>query len=163
MSRSPIEMARPTNLDDGPEGLSDGERLMLDLLRAWAAARRLGEDPRQRLGAAGGADASSRGAAFFIMVMTAIEEHVRRPLRIAPPGCRGYACDEQRLITACGVSPAAPDVAEGLLDELVFAPKLVAVLLRAMNGSLVRQGLHLPMRLSDPTSRQIAPARPTLH
>jgi hypothetical protein len=84
-----------------------------------------------------------------VLLMTTIEERVRRPLCVSPPTCLGYARDEQHLVTACGISPAAPDIAAKLLGELVIAPRVVAAAIRVLNFSFAREGLHFPMRLRD--------------
>jgi hypothetical protein len=147
----------------GPAALSGGERILLWMLRQWVAARILGQEPRARLARYAGPFVSPRGAAAFVMLMTAVEDSVRRPLCVSHPDCVGYAQDEQRLITACGVSPAAPEVAARLLGGLVTAPGVVAVLARALNFSLAREGLNLPLRLEDDTAPLITPCQPTLH
>jgi len=149
--------------DCGPEGLSAGERLLLWMLRQWVTARVLGEEPRGRLATYAGPFISPRGAAAFVLLMTTIEERVRRPLCVSPPTCLGYARDEQHLVTACGISPAAPDLAAQLLGELVIAPRVVAAAIRVLNFSFAREGLHLPMRLRDASPEPGAEARPTLH
>jgi hypothetical protein len=149
--------------DCGPEGLSTGERLLLWMLRQWVAARVLGEEPRGRLAAHAGAFISPRGAAAFVLLMTTIEERVRRPLCVSPPTCLGYARDEQHLVTACGISPAAPDIAARLLSELVIAPRVVAAAVRVLNFSFAREGLHFPMRLRDAGYNLDDGSRPTLH
>ncbi len=151
----------PAAPDCGPQGLSPGERLLLWMLRQWVTARMLGEEPRGRLAAQAGRFISPRGAAAFVMLMTTIEERVRRPLCISHPSCLGYARDEQSLVAACGVSPAAPDIAARLLGELVIAPQVVVALIRMLNFSFAREGLDFPMRLHCAGHRD-AP-RPTLH
>lgn len=147
----------------GPAALSAGERTMLWMLRHWVTARILRQEPRAWLARHAGAFVSPRGAAAFILLMTAVEERVRRPLCISHPDCAGYAQDEQRLITACGVSPASPEVAAQLLDALVTAPSMVAVMARALNFALAREGLSLPLRLEDDPGLLAAPCQPTLH
>ena len=145
----------------GPDGLQDGERLLLWMLRQWVAARILREDPRARLAAFAGPYVSPRGAAAFVLLMTAIEARVRRPLCVAPPRCQGYALDEQRIVTACGIGPRAPEIAAQLLGPLVAGSQVVANLARILNTTFAREGLSLPVRLED---RQSAPIpRPTLH
>lgn len=153
--------------DCGPEGLSPGERLLLWMLRQWVAARVLGEEPRSRLAAHAGPFISPRGAAAFVLLMTTVEERVRRPLCVSPPACLGYASDEQHLVTACGVSPVAPDIAARLLGELVLAPRVAAAAIRVLNFSFAREGLHFPLRLYDMGGAtgdclELSP-RPTLH
>lgn len=146
----------------GPTSLARGERILLWMLRQWVTARVLGQEPGARLSREAGALVSPRVAAAFILMMTTVEGQVRRPLRIAAPCREGYAEDEQRLITACGVCPASPEIAGSLLESLVTAPDSVIVTARFLNMALANDGLALPLRFDEPE----APAqgrRPTLH
>jgi hypothetical protein len=145
----------------GPSALTRGERVLLWMLRQWVTARVLGQEPGERLSREVGSLVSSRVAAAFTLLMTTIEGQVRRPLRIAAPCRQGYAEDEQRLITACGVCPAAPDIAERLLEHLVMTPEAVVVAARFLNSALAHEALALPLRFEEPA---YAPTtRPTLH
>ena len=93
-------------------------------------------------------------------MMTAIEGQVRRPLCVSAPCSGGYAEDEQRLITACGLCPASPEIAGRLLEDLVTTPETVTVMARFLNTALAHDGLTLPMRFDETE----APApQPTLH
>jgi hypothetical protein len=163
MNRPDRQQRLPGLPDCGPEGLSSGERLLLWMLRQWVAARVLGEEPRGRLATYAGPFISPRGAAAFVLLMTTVEERVRRPLCVSPPTCLGYARDEQHLVTACGISPAAPDVAAQLLGELVIAPRVAAAAIRVLNFSFAREGLYFPMRLSEAHPPMDEAPRPTLH
>jgi len=147
----------------GPEDLFKSERILLWMLRQWVAARVMGQEPRVRMAARAGTFISPRGAASFEMLMSAIEERVRRPLCISHPDCRGYACDEQRLVVACGVSSASPEIAARLLETMVIAPGVVAAVARVLNFSFEREGLRLPLRLNDPRPAPFVPHLPTLH
>ncbi len=148
----------------GPVGLADGERILLWMLRQWVAARVLCEEPGARLSAKAGALVSTRVATAFILMMSAIEGQVRRPLCVSPPCCGGYADDEQRLIVACGLCPASPEIAGRLLEGLVAAPEAVTVMARFLNMALANDGMALPMRFDapEPAATPAAP-RPTLH
>ncbi|HJV43716.1 hypothetical protein [Caulobacter sp.] len=152
-----------TTLSDcGPTDLARGERILLWMLRQWVTARVLGQEPGARLSREAGALVSSRVAAAFILMMTTVEGQVRRPLCISAPCREGYAEDEQRLITACGVCPASPEIAARLLEGLVMAPEAVIVTARFLNMALATEDLALPLRFDEPE----APAeiqRPTLH
>lgn len=145
----------------GPSALTRGERVLLWMLRQWVTARVLGQEPGERLSREVGALVSPRVSAAFILMMTTIEGQVRRPLRIAAPCRRGYAEDEQRLVTACGVCPAAPEIAGRLLEDLVMTPETVVVTARFLNSALAHEALALPLRFEEP---EYAPTtRPTLH
>lgn len=150
----------------GPERLFEGEQLLLWMVRQWVIARVTCESPRARLAAVADRYGAPGSATCVAMLMMAIEEHVKRPLCILHPDCPGYARDEQHIITACGVSPAEPDLAARLLEGLVIAPDVVAVMARVVNASLAREGFILPVRLDD-TPRPPTPpnlcAHPTLH
>ena len=147
----------------GPVGLAEGERILLWMLRQWVTARVLGEEPGARLSNKAGGLVSPRVAAAFILMMTAIEGQVRRPLCVSAPSCGGYAEDEQRLITACGVCPASPEIAGRLLEGLVVAPETVTVMARFLNTALAGDGKALPMRFDEP-ERTVQPMRrPTFH
>ena len=163
MRPDPSHPRLPGMPDCGPDGLSCGERLLLWMLRQWVAARVLGEEPRGRLAAYAGAFISPRGAAAFVLLMTTIEERVRRPLCVSPPTCQGYARDEQHLVTACGISPASPDIAAQLLGDLVIAPRVVAAAIRVLNFSFAREGMNFPMRLRDAGHNLDDGSHPTLH
>lgn len=147
----------------GPAGLAEGERVLLWMLRQWAAARVLREEPGARLSKTAGALISPRLASAFILMMSAIEGQVRRPLRFSTPGCRSYVDDEQRLIVACGVSPASSEMADRLIEGLVIAPEAVTLMAHYLNAALAQEGMALPMRLDEPVIGS-APLRPrTLH
>lgn len=146
----------------GPTSLARGERILLWMLRQWVTARVLGQEPGARLSREAGALVSPRVAAAFILMMTTIEGQVRRPLRIAAPCREGYAEDEQRLITACGVCPASPEIAGSLLESLVTAPDSVIVTARFLNMALANDGLALPLRFDEPEPAAQG-RRPTLH
>lgn len=150
------------SIDDcGPSALMRGERVLLWMLRQWVTARVLSQEPGERLSREAGALVSPRVAAAFILMMTTIEGQVRRPLRIAAPCRQGYAEDEQRLITACGVCPASPEIAGRLLEDLVIAPEAVIVSARFLNMALAHDALALPVRFEEPAYTPTA--RPTLH
>ena len=152
-----------THLDHcGPVDLADGERILLWMLRQWVTARVLGEEPGARLSRKAGALVSPRVATAFILVMSAIEGQVRRPLCVSAPCCRGYADDEQRLIIACGVCPASPEIAGRLLEDLVVIPESVTVMARFLNTALANDGMTLPMRFDEPRPTTMT-SRPTLH
>lgn len=147
----------------GPVGLADGERILLWMLRQWVTARVLGEEPGQRLSTKAGALVSTRVASAFILMMSAIEGQVRRPLCVSAPCCGGYADDEQRLITACGVCPASPEIAGRLIEGMVVMPETVTVMARFLNTALASDGMALPMRFEEPET-VVQPVRPpTLH
>lgn len=146
----------------GPTSLARGERILLWMLRQWVTARVLGQEPGARLSREAGALVSPRVAAAFILMMTTVEGQVRRPLRIAAPCREGYAEDEQRLITACGVCPASPEIAGNLLEGLVTAPDSVIVTARFLNMALANDGLALPLRFDEPEPAAQG-RRPTLH
>lgn len=145
----------------GPSALTRGERVLLWMLRQWVTARVLSQEPGERLSREAGYLVSPRVAAAFILMMTTIEGQVRRPLRIAAPCRQGYAEDEQRLITACGVCPAAPEIAGRLLEGLVTAPETVIVTARFLNMALAHEALALPLRFEELESSP--PAAPTVH
>ena len=147
----------------GPVGLDEGERILLWMLRQWVTARVLGEEPGARLSKKAGALVSPRVASAFILMMTALEGQVRRPLCVAAPCCRDYAEDEQRLITACGVCPASPEFAGRLLETLLIQPETVTVTARFLNAALAGDGMALPMRLEEPAAAASTLARHTLH
>lgn len=147
----------------GPVGLADGERILLWMLRQWVTARVLGEDPAQRLSKKAGALVSPRVATAFLLMMNAIEGQVRRPLCVSAPRCRRYADDEQRLIAACGVCPASPEIAGRLIEGLVIVPESVTVMARFLNMALAHDGMALPMRFDAPETATRADTRPTLH
>lgn len=147
--------------DCGPLALTRGERVLLWMLRQWVAARVLHQEPRERLSREAGALVSPRVAAAFTLMMTTIEGQVRRPLCVAAPCRQGYAEDEQRLVTACGVCPASPEIAGRLLEDLVIAPESVIVTARFLNMTLAHEALALPLRLEEPDYAKTS--RPTLH
>ncbi len=146
----------------GPVDLAEGERVLLWMLRQWVTARVLGEEPGARLSKKAGALVSPGVATAFILMMTALEGQIRRPLCVSAPCCGDYAEDEQRLITACGVCPASPEIAQRLLEAMLIQPEAVTVMARFLNTALARDGMALPMRFEEPESRRPAP-RPTLH
>lgn len=148
--------------DCGPSALTRGERVLLWMLRQWVTARVLEQEPRERLSREVGALVSPRVTAAFTLMITTIEAQVRRPLRIAAPCRQGYAEDEQRVVTACGVCPASPEIAGRLLESLVIAPEAVIVTARFLNLALAHEELALPVRFEEP-GRAPAAARPTLH
>lgn len=147
--------------DCGPLALTRGERVLLWMLRQWVAARVLGQEPRERLSREAGDLVSPRLAGAFILMMTTIEGQVRRPLCVAAPCRQGYAEDEQRLVTACGVCPASPEIAGRLLEDLVIAPEAVVVTARFLNMALAHEALALPLRFEE--ANRSPAARPTLH
>ncbi|HWT50703.1 MAG TPA: hypothetical protein VN113_00805 [Caulobacter sp.] len=147
----------------GPVGLAEGERILLWMLRQWVTARVLGEEPGARLSKKVGGLVSPRVATAFILMMSAIEGQVRRPLCVSAPCCGGYADDEQRLITACGLCPASPEIAGRLLEGLVITPESVTVMARFLNTALANDGKALPMRFDEPEARARPAPRPTLH
>ncbi len=147
--------------DCGPLALTRGERVLLWMLRQWVTARVLGQEPRERLSREAGALVSPRVTAAFVLMMSTIETQVRRPLRIAAPCRQGYAEDEQRVVTACGVCPASPEIAGRLLESLVIAPEAVIVTARFLNMALAHEALALPVRFEEP--ERAPTARPTLH
>lgn len=147
----------------GPLGLAQGERVLLWMLRQWVTARVLGEEPGARLSQKAGGLVSPRVATAFILLMTAIEGQVRRPLCVSAPCSAGYANDEQRLITACGICPASPEIADRLLEGLVITPEAVTVMARFLNTALANDGMALPMRFDEPEQVVTPQPRPTLH
>jgi len=147
----------------GPVGLADGERILLWMLRQWVTARVLGEEPGARLSKKAGGLVSPRVASAFILMMSAIEGQVRRPLCVSAPCCKGYADDEQRLITACGVCPASPEIAGRLIESMVVTPESVTVMARFLNMALANDGMALPMRFDEPEVAVSHTVRPTLH
>lgn len=147
--------------DCGPTALTRGERVLLWMLRQWVTARVLGQEPGERLSREAGALVSPRVAAAFILMMTTIEGQVRRPLCVGAPCRPSYAEDEQRLVTACGVCPASPEIAGRLLEDLVIAPEAVVVTARFLNMALAHEALALPLRFEEP--KHAKAARPTLH
>ncbi|MDR6626129.1 hypothetical protein [Caulobacter segnis] len=147
--------------DCGPMELTRGERVLLWMLRQWVTARVLDQEPGARLSREAGALVSPRVASAFILMMTTIEGQVRRPLCIAAPCRQGYAEDEQRLITACGVCPASPEIAGRLLEDMVTTPEPVIVAARFLNMALAHDALALPLRFDEPA--RAPTARPTLH
>lgn len=150
-------------LDDcGPTDLARGERVVLWMLRQWVTARVLDQEPGARLSREAGHLVSPRVAAAFSLLMTTVEGLARRPLRIAAPCRQGYAEDEQRLITACGVCPASPEIAGRLLEGLVTAPEAVIVAARFLNMALAHEDLALPLRFEEPEPSPLPPRR-TLH
>lgn len=153
-----------THLDQcGPVGLADGERLLLWMLRQWVTARMLGEEPAARLSNEAGGLASRRVITAFVLMMAALESHVCRPLCVSAPRCGGYAEDEQRLITACGICPACPEIAGRLLEGLVTAPESVTVMARFLNTAMANDGIALPMRFDEPETRAADALQRTLH
>ncbi|ADG11601.1 hypothetical protein B7G68_16190 [Caulobacter segnis] len=147
--------------DCGPMELTRGERVLLWMLRQWVTARVLDQEPGARLSREAGALVSPRVASAFILMMTTIEGQVRRPLCVAAPCRQGYAEDEQRLITACGVCPASPEIAGWLLEDMVTTPEPVIVAARFLNMALAHEALALPLRFDEPA--RAPTARPTLH
>jgi len=147
----------------GPVGLADGERILLWMLRQWVTARVLGEDPGPRLSKTAGPLVSARVAAAFVLMMSAIEGQVRRPLCVSAPSCGGYADDEQRLITACGVCPASTEIAGRLIEDMVITPESVTVMARFLNMALAQDGMALPLRFEAPEPMTGVRPRPTLH
>ncbi len=147
----------------GPVGLAEGERLLLWMLRQWVTARVLGEEPGARLSKKAGNLVSPRVASAFILMMSAIEGQVRRPLCVSAPCFGGYAEDEQRLITACGVCPASPEIAGRLIEGMVVTPETVTVMARFLNTALANDGKALPMRFDEPEAVMTPARRPTFH
>jgi hypothetical protein len=147
----------------GPVGLAEGERILLWMLRQWVTARVLGEEPAARLSKKAGALVSPRVASAFILMMSAIEGQVRRPLCVSAPCSGGYADDEQRLITACGVCPASPEIAGRLIEGMVVTPETVTVMARFLNTALANDGKALPMRFDEPEVVVTPAQRPTFH
>lgn len=147
----------------GPVGLAEGERILLWMLRQWVTARVLGEEPGARLSKKAGALVSTRVASAFVLMMSAIEGQVRRPLCVAAPCHGGYADDEQRLITACGVCPASPEIAGRLIEGMVVTPETVTVMARFLNTALANDGKALPMRFDEPEVVVTLAQRPTFH
>ena len=147
----------------GPVGLAEGERILLWMLRQWVTARVLGEEPGGRLSKKVGSLVSPRVASAFILMMSAIEGQVRRPLCVSAPCFGGYAEDEQRLITACGVCPASPEIAGRLIEGMVVTPETVTVMARFLNTALANDGKALPMRFDEPEAVMTPAQRPTFH
>ena len=147
----------------GPVGLAEGERILLWMLRQWVTARVLGEEPGARLSKKAGALVSPRVASAFVLMMSAIEGQVRRPLCVSAPCFGGYAEDEQRLITACGVCPASPEIAGRLIEGMVVTPETVTVMARFLNTALANDGKALPMRFDEPDVVMTPAQRPTFH
>lgn len=147
----------------GPVGLAEGERILLWMLRQWVTARVLGEEPGARLSKKAGALVSPRVASAFVLMMSAIEGQVRRPLCVSAPCFGGYAEDEQRLITACGVCPASPEIAGRLIEGMVVTPETVTVMARFLNTALANDGKALPMRFDEPDVAVTPAQRPTFH
>ncbi|KSB88193.1 hypothetical protein AS593_01055 [Caulobacter vibrioides] len=149
--------------DTGPEGLARGERLLLWGVRTWAALRLQGQPADPTIRSAFARAASPRTASLFLQTMMLIEGELVRPLHIQCPHCVGYALDEQRLVTACGLAAAAPGLASRLLSSLVARPDVTAVLARALNHALALDGAPLPVRLGEPADHAPPVQTATLH
>jgi hypothetical protein len=131
----------------GPPGLSSGERILLWMMRQWATARMLDQDPAARVSFYALSLTSAACVSLAVQLMLVIEQNVRRPLRIRQPQCLHYDGDEQSLVVACGLSPVAPDMAAHLLEDLVTAPPLVTAMLRAVNCTFSLAEHDLPVRM----------------
>ena len=152
--------------EDGPDGLTAGERILLAGCRYWASLRLAGREPQGPVRSLFAARASDRAAALFVAMMESLEKQTRRPLDFRCGGCAGYSHDEQRLVTACGVSRIDMQTARALLTPLIRQPEPVVVFARAVNMVLAHEGLDLPVRLSETPPSQAPASRPpsvTLH
>lgn len=146
MAIAPLAAA---SLRVGPHGLAVSEQLVLASLRAWARARMAGDDPRE-LVRPGLTHVSSRPVAnVFVALMEHIERDARRAMEVHCIACGGYSQDEQRVVLACGVARAAPDVALALLRPLVGAPEASVLLARTLNVALCKAGFPMPVRMWD--------------
>lgn len=135
--------------DEGPQGLTSGEQLVLAGCRYWASLRLAGQEPQGPVRRLISGRASDRAAALFVAMMESLEKQTRRPLDFRCGGCAGYSLDEQRLVVACGVSRVDMQTARALLTPLIHQPEPVVVFARAVNMVLAHEGLDLPARLSD--------------
>lgn len=142
----------------GPSGLFDGERLILAGLRAWGRCRCDGEPAEKHVRPALAAVSSERAAALFAALLQSLEQDSRRPVQLHCGSGRGYSPDEQRLVLACGVAAAAPEVARRLLEPLARQPEALTVLARALGGALAADGLALPVRLAGSPGLERPPA-----
>lgn len=141
-----------------PSHATPGEKLVIQAMRSWASLRSAGERPNMMVSRALSFRASQRVAALFVAWLQAVETASRRPIRMQCPSCGGPSTDEQRLVVALGLAPAAFELGERLLEPLLNETRPTMVLGRALNSALAAAGFPLPVRLSDPP---IAP--PTLH
>jgi hypothetical protein len=133
----------------GPAGLTLSEQLVLAGLRAWARARMEGEEPRALIRPSLIHVASRPVATVFVAMMESIEREAARAMQIHCVACSGYSQDEQRVVLACGVAQAAPEVAMQLLGPLVKACEAPFLLARTLNVALANAGYPMPVRMWD--------------
>lgn len=150
-------MARPAQTQAGAQPHcsaepSDGERLLLAALRAWAQARIAGDRPSEVVGLALASQASGRIRALFMAWIQSVEAGCRRTLQIDCPRCGGVSQDEQRLIMACGLARAAPELAEQILQPLLLDGRSAIALAAALNVAMTTEGWRLPARLTSSPS-----------
>lgn len=138
--------------EEGPDGLTAGERLILGGCRYWASLRLAGVEPQGPVRNLVSGRASDRAAALFVAMMESLEKQTRRPLDFRCAGCAGYSMDEQRLVVACGVARIDMQTARSLLTPLIHQPEPVVVFARAVNMVLAHEGLDLPARLFEAPS-----------
>lgn len=149
--------------DTGPDGLARGERLLLWGVRTWAALRLQGLPADAAIRSTFSRSASPRTAALFLQTMLLVESDLVRPLQIQCPHCAGYAMDEQRLVTACGLAAVAPGLAARLLAPLVARPEVASTFARALNHALALDGAPLPVRMGEPAQETPPPRLATIH
>ncbi|MBX3486185.1 hypothetical protein [Phenylobacterium sp.] len=137
--------------------LFPAERLLFYALKAWSAARLMGERPHGHVGEVLAAKASPRASSLFLAWIQAVEAASARPLRLTCSHCGGMSTDAQRLIVACGLSLVDRPLAEALLEPIVREPGMVIMLSRQLNNALSAAGWSLPARGLEPD------AHTTLH
>lgn len=142
----------------GPEGLALSEQLVLAGLRCWARARMAGQDPQSLVRPSLTHVASKPVAMVFVAMMERIERDAARAMQVHCVACRGYSHDEQRLVLACGLAAAEPEIAMRLLSPLVKAPEAPVLLARTLNVALGNAGYPMPVRM---WGEEAAPA--TIH
>jgi hypothetical protein len=145
-----------------PASPTPGERLLLDALRGWAAARMDGVQPEIAVRRLIVWRTSEQVGALFAAWMQAVEASRRRPVQIHCPHCRGASIDEQRLIFSVGVASIDLELGEALLAPLSGEAAAVMALARALNAALGGSSLPLPARLCS-APMQHERARATLH
>lgn len=133
----------------GPVGLALSEQLILAGLRTWARARMEGEEPRALIRPSLTHVASRPVASVFVAMMETIEREAARAMQVHCVACGGYSYDEQRVVLACGLARAAPDIAMQLLGPLVKSCKAPVLLARTLNVALDNAGFPMPVRMWD--------------
>lgn len=133
----------------GPAGLALSEQLILAGLRTWARARMAGDEPRALIRPSLTHVASRPVASVFVAMMETIEREAARAMQVHCVACGGYSYDEQRVVLACGLARAAPDIAMQLLGPLVKSCKAPVLLARTLNVALDNAGFPMPVRMWD--------------